>query len=106
MGGVQRRGENVTVVVAGSPPVAAVHPGTNNAGEHAAPREPKPLPQQTLPPLATQASNLFQSVVAFVGDGCGIVDDEEYRRRLVVMHSTSSSVPRTPKPEIERSSRE
>jgi hypothetical protein len=37
-----------------------------------------------LPPLATQAANLFQSVVAFVGDGCGIVDDATYRRRLEI----------------------
>ena len=27
------------------------------------------------PFLTTQAANLFQSVVAFVGDGCGTVDD-------------------------------
>ncbi len=36
------------------------------------------------PPLATQASNLFQSVVAFVGDGCGMVDDAQYRQRLEI----------------------
>jgi hypothetical protein len=36
------------------------------------------------PPLATQAANLFQSAVAFVGDGCAMVDEAEYRRRLDV----------------------
>jgi hypothetical protein len=38
--------------------------------------------QPAFPPLAAQATNLFQSVVAFVGDGCALVDDTEYRQRL------------------------
>ena len=40
-----------------------------------------------VPPLTTQAVNLFQSVAAFVGDGCALVDDAEYRRRLTVCHA-------------------
>jgi hypothetical protein len=36
------------------------------------------------PPLAVQAANAIQSVVAFVGDGCGVVDDGVYRQRLEV----------------------
>jgi predicted RNA-binding Zn-ribbon protein involved in translation (DUF1610 family) len=39
------------------------------------------------PPLAAQAVNLFESVVAFVGDGCGIVDEAVYRQRLAVCQS-------------------
>ena len=39
---------------------------------------------ERFPPLTTQASNLFQAVVAFVGDGCGIVDDSQYRQRLEI----------------------
>jgi len=42
------------------------------------------VPQQAFPRLTTQASNLFQSVVAFVGDGCGIVDDSTYHHRLEI----------------------
>jgi hypothetical protein len=45
---------------------------------------PAPEPQQPLPSIAAQASNLFQSVVAFVGDGCGIVDDAQYGQRLEI----------------------
>ncbi len=40
-----------------------------------------------LPHLTTQAADLFHSVVAFVGDGCALVDDAEYRRRLSVCHA-------------------
>jgi hypothetical protein len=40
--------------------------------------------QQAFPHLATQVANFFQSTVAFVGDGCGIVDDAQYRQRLEV----------------------
>jgi len=46
----------------------------------------EPVGQQAFPPLATQASNFFQAAVAFVGDGCALVDDAEYRRRLTVCH--------------------
>jgi hypothetical protein len=48
------------------------------------PTAPEPAHQQAFPPLTTQASNLFQAVVAFVGDGCGLVDDATYRRRLEI----------------------
>lgn len=44
----------------------------------------EPVPQQSFQPIATQASNLFESVVAFVGDGCGIVDDAQYHTRLEI----------------------
>jgi hypothetical protein len=40
--------------------------------------------QRAFPPLTTQAANLFQSAVAFVGDGLALVDDAEFRRRLDV----------------------
>ena len=40
-----------------------------------------------LPRVTTQAVNLFESVAAFVGDGCALVDDVEYRRRLTVCHA-------------------
>jgi hypothetical protein len=40
-----------------------------------------------LPPVTTQAADLFHSVVAFVGDGCALVDDAEYRGRLEVCHT-------------------
>jgi hypothetical protein len=39
------------------------------------------------PPLATQAANFIHSVVAFAGDGCALVDDAEYRRRLTACHA-------------------
>jgi hypothetical protein len=40
--------------------------------------------QLSFPPLTSQAANLFQSAVAFVGDDLALVDDAEYRRRLDV----------------------
>ena len=40
--------------------------------------------EHLFPPLVTQVSNIFQSVVAFVGDGCGIVHDAQYRQRLEI----------------------
>ena len=58
--------------------MAAVPP----APELQQPLPPAPAPQQSFPSLATQAANFFQSAVAFVGDGCGVVDDAEFRRRL------------------------
>ena len=52
------------------------------------PLTPCPSPERRgehlLSPLTTQASNLFQAVVAFVGDGCGVVDDAQYRQRLKI----------------------
>jgi hypothetical protein len=39
-------------------------------------------PEHSFPPLTAHATNLFESVVAFVGDGCALVDDTEYRERL------------------------
>ena len=79
---------DVTIVMAGGlppeQPQAAVKAvgRLDIGGNIAIPPTPDPLPQQALPPLTTQTSNLFQSVVAFVGDGCGIVDDTTYQRRL------------------------
>ena len=81
---------DVTIVMAGSSPPDQPQ-GTAKAtgrldapASKAAPPTPKHASQQPLPPLTTQASNLFQSVVAFVGDGCGIVDDATYRQRLEI----------------------
>ena len=48
------------------------------------PLPPAPAPQQRFPSLATQAANVFESAVAFVGDGFGVVDDAEFRRRLEI----------------------
>ena len=48
------------------------------------PAAAEPAGQPAFPPLTTQATNLFHAVVAFVGDGCGIVDDAQYRRRLEI----------------------
>ena len=87
MRGVQWNSDDVTIVMAGSPPAPPVQssltpcPSPKGRGELAA---PAPVPQQSFPPLTTQAANLFQSVVAFVGDGCGIVDDAQYRERLEI----------------------
>ena len=53
-------------------------PGDSSAPQPAA----SPVPPISFPPLATQAANLFESVVALVGDGCGVVDDTVYQRRL------------------------
>ncbi len=84
--------ENMIIVMAGSPLLEPVNsslapgPSPGERGEVAA-LTPCPSPEYgrgEMPPLATQASNLFQSVVAFVGDGCGIVDDAQYRQRLEI----------------------
>ena len=117
---MQRGGQNVTVVMAGSSPSESpkspLAPRTTPAGEDAETSAhtpgpspggrgeqdaPTPGPSTILsratggrgetevasgafPPLATQAANLFQSVVAFVGDGCGIVDDVQHAARLEI----------------------
>ena len=51
-------------------------------GARGEPAAHKPAPQPAFPPLRTQAANFFQAAVAFVGDGCAMVDDAEFRRRL------------------------
>jgi len=100
MSSVQSGGEGVTIVMAGSLPALQGRPqGTINTAARSTTARldvapvhssltPRPSPrgrgEQELPPLTTQAANLFQSVVAFVGDGCGIVDDQQYRRRLEI----------------------
>ena len=65
----------------------------NPAGE-SSPRAVRPQNRRRKPPCRCRSStfhrlpprqaHLFESVVAFVGDGCGIVDDEEYRRRIEI----------------------
>ncbi len=83
MNGAARSGEFAQAQVPGLN--NALVPGVTRpdlASDHTTLTSAEPVPQPPFPPLATQASNLFQSVVAFVGDGCGIVDDEQYRRRL------------------------
>ena len=80
MSNLQRGRGDVSIVMAESAQSTLIAcPSAVGRGELA-----EPAPQQSLPPLATQASNLFQSVVAFVGDGCGIVDDAQYRTRLEI----------------------
>ncbi len=76
MGSVQWSRADVTIITGGSTVPAPVT-------SHGA-RQSDPKTQPALPPVATQASNLFQSVVAFVGDGCGIVDDVQYQERLEI----------------------
>jgi len=80
------RGSDMTIVMAANVPVEPIHPAFTQGTpiQTLTPgRSPKVQGEQNLlPPLTTQATNLFQSVVAFVGDGCGIVDDAMHRRRL------------------------
>ena len=64
----------MTIVMAGGPPLVQLESTLT----------PNPVAQQTLPPLTTQAANLVGSFVAFVGDGCGVVDDTTYRQRLEI----------------------
>ena len=81
---------DVTIVMAGSSPSEPVQsaltpcpsPGYGR-GEPAA-QGAEPAAQPAFPPLTTQAANLFQAAVAFVGDGCALVDDAEYRCRLEI----------------------
>ena len=74
MGGVPWSREDVTIVIAGSSPTPAVQSRLIPcafAKVAAEPPAPAPESQRSLPPLATEAPNPFQSVVAFVGDGAG-----------------------------------
>jgi hypothetical protein len=95
MGNVQWRKENVTIAMAGGAPLAPAQsplapcPAYGHAEPVALTRSPSPEGREEpeLPPLTTQAANLFQSVVAFVGEGCGIVDDATYRQRLEICQS-------------------
>ena len=72
------------------PPLRSTGPISRRALAHSPPLlTPCPSPasgrgEPVFPPLATEASNLFQAVVAFVGDGCGMVDDAQYRQRLEI----------------------
>ncbi len=101
MSGMQWGRQHVSIIMAGSSPALQGRPqGTINTAARSTTARldvapvhssltPCPTPEYgrgdpALPPLTTQASNLFQSVVAFVGDGCGIVDDQQYRRRLEI----------------------
>ena len=107
MASVQWDREDVTIVMVASPPapeappqatikavdrstsgrfnIAPVQsplapcPSPEGRGERAA---PKLAPQPAFPPLTAQAANLFEAAVAFVGDGCAMVDEAEYRQRL------------------------
>jgi hypothetical protein len=96
---------NVSVVMAGNSPFA---PGPLRIADSAATAHiPVPVPsgraeqdsrepprQPAFPPLTTQAANLFSSVVSFIGDGCALVDDAEYRRRLMICHACDRRVGR------------
>jgi len=83
MGSVRWNRDDVMHVMTGSSPLEQPQDTVNPvgrldiAGTSAAAPTPELLRQQTFspptPPLTTQASNLFQSVVAFVGDGCGVI---------------------------------
>jgi hypothetical protein len=86
--------ENVIVVMVGGSmpdPVQYARRPTPSFSQAVAgrgePASDQTVPEQSLPPLTAQASNLFESVVAFVGDGCAVVDDTEYRQRLETCHA-------------------
>ena len=49
---------------------------------------------KTMPPLAAQAASFLGAAVAFVGDGCALVDDAEHRRRLDVCRLCNRSAGR------------
>jgi len=90
MGSVRWDRDDMIIVMSESSPDGSLQDAVNPvgrldiAGTNAAEPASEPVCQQPFPPLTTQASNLFQSVVAFVGDGCGIVDDATYQRRLEI----------------------
>ncbi|MGA2259475.1 MAG: DUF6171 family protein [Thermoguttaceae bacterium] len=62
------------------------------ASGNAAPTSAEPASQPAFPSLASQASNLFQAAVAFVGDGCALVDDAEYRHSLEICRTCDQRV--------------
>jgi hypothetical protein len=68
---------SVNIVTAGTLPSSAAAPAKSMGATN----------RPALPPVTTQAADLFHSVAAFVGDGCALVDDEEYRQRLQVCHT-------------------
>ncbi len=105
MGSRQWDWDNVTIVMAASSPLVSAQslvtscpppegersplPPARHLPRQRAQHEPvaltpRPAGQQAFPPLASQAANLFQAAVAFVGDGCALVDDAEFRRRLEI----------------------
>jgi RHS repeat-associated protein len=83
---MESSGENVIIVMAGgssaSPIERSLTPCPSPEYGRGEPIVAETAPERSLPPLAAQATNLFQSVVAFVGDGCALVDEAEYRQRL------------------------
>ena len=93
---------NVTIVMPGSSPVAPVGelPG-QLAASALTPRPcalaPGAPPGRTgestaFPPITAQVANLFREAVAFVGDGCAMVDDAQYRQRLEVCRTCDHRV--------------
>jgi hypothetical protein len=89
MSGTEFGRENVIIVMSGgSLPAPVQYPRrlTPTFSQAIAGRDEAAVaeaaPEQSFPPLTAQAANLLQSVVAFVGDGCALVDDTDYRRRL------------------------
>jgi hypothetical protein len=90
MSSADLRRENVIIVMAGGPLPCSVQyrrsPAPSFPQAIVAAREEAAVAQTALeksfPPLTAQAANLFQSVGAFVGDGCALVDDAEYGQRL------------------------
>jgi hypothetical protein len=95
MGSAELCEANVIIVMAGEASFAPIEHSLNPSASimtiaSHGPRRGEstdPTPQQKFPPLTAQASNLFQSVVAFVGDGCALVEDAEYRQRLRTCHA-------------------
>ena len=64
-----------------APRAAGLHTSPGGRGESTA-----------FPPIAAQVASLFHSAVAFVGDGCAVADDAEYRRRLDVCRNCDRRV--------------
>jgi len=54
------------------------------ASDNATPTRAERSPQHAFPPFGSQVASFLQSAVAFVGDGCAMVDETEFRRRLDV----------------------
>jgi hypothetical protein len=74
--------ENVIIVMAGGSLPSDAQLPRRSASSFSQGMVIENATEQSLPPLTAQATNLFQSVVAFVGDGCALVDDTEYCQRL------------------------
>jgi len=86
---VQRVGGSWRGETSEQPRATASEVGSSTSGRLDVARETAtpptvPAAQGAFPPIPRQVANFLQSAVTFVGDGCALVDDAEYRRRLDV----------------------